>query len=138
VSSWADQEDIVAIRAAAARWVRAIDQADVNALAGLMTEEIVVVHGNGRCLTGREAVLADFAASFTRRRVMQQVSHDETTVSGRWALDRSHVETTGVPVAGGEARRFVSHTWTIPRFQPSHGWRLARVIGVLEQASSGE
>jgi hypothetical protein len=29
-----------------------------------MTDDIIVIHGNGRTISGREAVMADFACSF--------------------------------------------------------------------------
>jgi uncharacterized protein (TIGR02246 family) len=35
-------------------WLAAVRASDAEAIAALVTEDVVVVHGDGRCLRGRE------------------------------------------------------------------------------------
>jgi len=122
-----------AIRALCQQWAKAISEADIPQLGRLMAEDVVVVHGDGRCIIGRDAVLADLAAAFKKLRVAQRVEAQETIIAGEWAIDRSRVHTTIVSVEGGEQRDIKSHTFTILRKEERNGWLVARVMGVVEQ-----
>ena len=126
-----------AIRALRERWIKAISEADIVQLEGLMEDDVVVVHGDGRCLSGRDAVLADFASAFERFRVSQRAEPHEIIVAGAWAIERARVHTVLTPLADGERREVDSHTWTVLRKASPHGWRVARVIGVVEQPRRG-
>jgi ketosteroid isomerase-like protein len=138
VSSTTAQDDVSAIRTIAARWAKAVEEVDIPTLASLMAEDIIVVHGNGRCVCGRDAVLADLASSFSTLRVTQDVRHEETVMAGSWAFDRARVETTVVRQQSGDAQHVVSHAWTILRKDASRGWVVARVIGVVDRTAAGE
>ena len=127
------EPEVNTIRQVAVRWTRAVAASDVAELGQLMADDIVVIHGNGRSIAGKEAVLADFAASFERYRVEQQVVPEETVVAGEWAFDRARVRTVVFPRDGADTREFVSRTLTILRKEPARGWCVARVIGVVEQ-----
>ena len=126
-------EEIQEIRRVAVRWTAAVEAGDLEVLAGLMTDDIVVIHGNGRQLCGKEAVLNDFARSLEAFSVQQKVDSEETLVAGEWAFDRAKVHTTLSPRQGGETKQFDSRTITILRKHGSLGWRVARVIGVICQ-----
>jgi ketosteroid isomerase-like protein len=132
LSHSAERDDVHAIHIVAKRWAKAIAGADLQTLACLMAEDIVVVHGNGRCVSGRQAVLADLASSLNTFRVTLNVLHEETVVAGPWAFDRARVTTSVVRLQSGDTQRFMSHTWTILRRNASTGWSVARVMGVLE------
>ena len=101
-----------------------------------MTEDIVVIHGNGRLICGREAVMKDFARSLQDFSIQQRVESEETIVAGEWAFDRANVHTTISSRKGGDKRQFDSRSITILRKQSGLGWRVARVIGVINQAHS--
>jgi ketosteroid isomerase-like protein len=98
-----------------------------------MTEDIVVIHGNGRMVEGREAVLADFTQSFGSLTVKQTVEFEETVVAADWAFDRATVHSTISAGEGGIPKHFQSRTITILRREPSQTWRVARTIGVVVQ-----
>ena len=129
----ATRADIDAIRRVAARWTEAVGVAALGELEELMSGDIVVIHGDGRTLIGKDAVLADFAASFRTFRVQQQVAPEETIVDAQWAFERARVRTVLVPRDGGTRREFISHTLTVLRKDPRRGWCVARAIGVVEQ-----
>jgi uncharacterized protein (TIGR02246 family) len=126
-------EEIQDIQRMALRWTAAVEAADLEVLAGLMTDDIVVIHGNGRLLCGKEAVVNDCARGFEAFSLQQKVESEETIVAGEWAFDRAKVHTTISSRQGGETKQFDSRTITILRKQGSLGWRVARVIGVICQ-----
>jgi len=128
-------EDIEAIRHAATRWTAAVEAGDIEALGRLMTEDIVVIHGNGRMVCGKEAVMNDFARSLEEFSVQQTVESEETTVAGEWAFDRAKVHTAIRSRKGGDAKQFDSRSVTILRKETGVGWRVARVIGVIIASS---
>jgi uncharacterized protein (TIGR02246 family) len=138
MSSSAAHDDVTVIRAMAARWAKAVEEADLPTLAVLMAEDIIVVHDSGRCVSGRDAVLSDFASSFGSLRVTQDVRPEETVVAGSWAFERARVHTTVVDTQSSRNQHFVSHAWTILRKDPPGGWAVARVIGVVDRGAGEE
>lgn len=52
--------DISMITALREAWLAAVKVGDAETLAGMLTDDVVVVHGDGRCVCGKEAVRADF------------------------------------------------------------------------------
>jgi uncharacterized protein (TIGR02246 family) len=125
-------EEIQEIRRVAVRWTAAVEAGNLELLGRLMTEDIVVIHGNGRLVCGKEAVLNDFARSLEDFSVEQRVESEETIVAGEWAFDRANVHTTISSRKGCDTKQFDSRTATILRKQSGVGWRVARVIGVIK------
>ena len=126
-------EEIQEIRRVADRWTAAVEAGDIEPLGQLMTEDIVVIHGNGRVVCGREAVIRDFAHSLQDFSVQQSVEPEETIVAGEWAFDRAKVHTTISSRVSSDTKYFDSRSVTILRKQSGLGWRVARVIGVICQ-----
>lgn len=126
-------EEIQEIRRVANRWTAAVEAGDIEVLGRLMTEDIVVIHGNGRLVCGKEAVMNDFARSLEDFSVQQTVEAEETIVAGEWAFDRSKVHTTISSRKSSATKQFDSRSVTILRKQGGVGWRVARVIGVVKQ-----
>jgi ketosteroid isomerase-like protein len=52
---------IAAVRQA---WLEAVSASDAGRLGALVTDDVVVVHGNGRCVCGREERKFDFLKGF--------------------------------------------------------------------------
>jgi uncharacterized protein (TIGR02246 family) len=124
-------EEIQEIRRVAVRWAAAVEAGAIDALGRLMTEDIVVIHGNGRLVCGKEAVMNDIARSLKDFSVRQTVESEETIVAGDWAFDRAKVHTVINTREGGETKQFDSRSVTILRKHSEVGWRVARVIGVI-------
>jgi uncharacterized protein (TIGR02246 family) len=123
-----------AVRKVAHLWTAAVASADINELARLMTDDIVVIHGNGRMSVGRDAVVADLSRSFQDFQVEQKVDFEETVVAGDWAFDRAKVHTTITRRKGGDRKNLESRAMTILRRSDQGDWRVARVIGVIVQS----
>ena len=126
------------IHETALRWSTAVANADIAALGELMTDDIVVIHGNGRMLQGKEAVTADLVRGLADVRIVQSVRSEETVVTGEWAFDRASVQTVITPRSGNESKQWDSRTVTILRRDHSGQWRVARAIGVSSNRSQSD
>jgi len=85
----APDSNSVASSVAAVRqtWLDAVRAGDLERLAAMVTDDVVVVHGNGRCVRGREDLKADFLKGFESFSIEQNVSSAEVVVRGRWAFE---------------------------------------------------
>jgi ketosteroid isomerase-like protein len=124
-------DDVVAIRHVSDKWVRAVAENDMATLGRLLSDDVVIVHGDGRQIIGREAAIKDLAESLGKFKVGQASTHEETVVSGDWAFDRSIVDTEVIAHETGIGRTFKSRTLTLLRRSGSGTWQVARVIGVV-------
>jgi uncharacterized protein (TIGR02246 family) len=120
---------ITAVRQA---WLDAVRAGDVERLAAMVTNDVVVVHGNGRCVRGRDELKADFLKGFEAFSIEQNVSSVEVVVRGRWAFEISEVESWLTPRLGGESTHVHSTTIVALNRQPDGSWRVGRVLGVLD------
>jgi len=128
--SWTVAE-VNEIRQVSHRWLKAVASANVKELGELMTEDIVVVHGDGRTISGREAVIDDFAQGFEKFRIEQKLVPEETILAGTYAFDRAKVHSSLIDRSSGEKRAVASETFTILRKGELNRWRVARSIGVI-------
>ncbi|HUI63774.1 MAG TPA: SgcJ/EcaC family oxidoreductase [Bacteroidota bacterium] len=126
--------DTEQIRILAERWLDAVAAGDIGQLGHLMTDDIVVIHGDGRIVSGRERVLADFATAFETIRLRQSLERQELVVAGDWAFDRSRIVTIVSSKARPESKEHRSQTITILRRDVS-GWRVARSMGIIERTA---
>jgi|SRR5215469_4988199 len=125
---------IAAVRQA---WLEAVTVGDAERLAELVTDDVVVVHGNGRCVHGRDQLKADFQKGFEAFSIEQNVSSAEVIVRGRWAFEISQVESRLTPHSGGEPRHVQSTTVVALNQQPDGSWKVGRVLGVLDSLPAG-
>jgi len=120
---------IAALREA---WIAAVKACDADRLSAMVTDDVVVVHGNGRCVCGKDALKADFLRGFDRFAIAQRVSSADVIVRDKWAFEIGEVETTLTPVSGGT--QILAHSTTVVVLvrQPDASWRVARVLGLLD------
>jgi uncharacterized protein (TIGR02246 family) len=126
------QSEASAVRTVRERWLAAIEARDVDGIAALVTEDVVVVHGNGRCLAGKEQLRSDFLSAFRSFTVHQGITAANTIFAGAYAIDVADVSTTLTPVAGGASQQFLSHAVVVLRCQSDGSWKVARVVGLSE------
>jgi uncharacterized protein (TIGR02246 family) len=124
-------DEIRAIRRVATRWTAAIGSQEIEQLGRLMADDIVIIHGDGRIVSGKEAVMCDIAHSLQDLSVQQTVKSEETIVAGEWAFDRATVRTIIESYKSGDKRQFDSRSITILRKENDGEWRVARTIGVI-------
>jgi uncharacterized protein (TIGR02246 family) len=126
--------DTVALSIAAVRqaWLDALRAGDAERLATMVTDDVVVVHGNGRVVRGRDELKADFQKGFEAFSIQQDVSSTEVVIRGRWAFEISEVESTLTPHCGGESTHIHSTTVVALRQHSDGSWKVGRVLGVLD------
>jgi uncharacterized protein (TIGR02246 family) len=113
-------------------WLDALRAGHVERLDTLVTDDVVVVHGTGRCVSGREELMADFRNAFEAFSIEQNVSPVELVVRESWALEIADVETKLTPRTGEEQTVFHSTTVTALKRQSDGSWKVGRVLGVLD------
>ena len=96
---------IAAIRQA---WLDSVRAGDAERLAAMVTDDVVVVHGNGRCVHGRDELKTDFQKGFEAFSIEQNVSSAEVVVrvdgllkSPKSKVDSPHIraenQSTSIP-----------------------------------------
>jgi len=123
------ESEITALREAG---LDAVRSSDVARLVSLVADDVVVVHGDGRCIRGKDEFEADFSKAFESFRIDQRVVDPEIKVRGDWAFEIARVESTLIPISGGETKRAITTTLVCLRRQPEGSWKVARVMGLLD------
>jgi uncharacterized protein (TIGR02246 family) len=118
-------------------WLDAIRTADVQRLATLVTDDVVVIHGTGRCVRGRDEFKMDLRNAFEAFFVEQCASTAGLIVRGSWALEIADVETKLTPRTGEEQTVLHSTTVTALNRQADGSWKVGRVLGVLDSPLPG-
>lgn len=113
-------------------WLAAITTGDVDRLASLVADDVVIVHGDGRCIRGRDEFKTDFLKAFESSRINQKVVDPEIRVRGDWAFEIANVKSTLTPIRGGAAICAVTTALIAMRRQPDGAWKVARVVGLLD------
>jgi uncharacterized protein (TIGR02246 family) len=119
---------IAALRKA---WSAALQGEDANGLAALMTDDIVFVNGNGRCVSGKEKLQEDIRNRFERFDFERRSSRAELVVRDRWAIEIAEVESNLVAVRGGIQVHANSKTVIAFARQPDASWKVARILELL-------
>jgi len=113
-------------------WLAAVRSADVARLASLVADDVVIVHGDGRCIRGKDELTADFLKAFESFRIDQRVVDPEIKIRGNWAFEIAKVESALTPISGGETKSAITTTLVALRRQPGGSWKVARVVGLLD------
>jgi ketosteroid isomerase-like protein len=122
--------DIAKIAAVRAAWIRAVEASDINGLIALATEDIVVVHGNGKAAIGTDALMADLRRGLAMFDVEPRDSSAEIIVHDKWAIEFCEVDQTVSGVKSGTGVKTHSRIVAVFSRQPDGSWKVARVIGL--------
>jgi len=128
--------EIAALREA---WLAAVRSADIGRLASLVADDVVIVHGDGRCIHGKREFEADFLKAFESFRIDQRVRDPNITIRGNWAFEIAEVKSVLTQIRGGEVIRAITTTLVALRWQPDRTWKVSRVVGLLDtEVKDGE
>jgi ketosteroid isomerase-like protein len=119
---------IAALRKA---WSAALQREDANGLGALMTDDVVFVYGNGRCVCGKEELQVDILHRFERFDFERRSSRAELVVRDKWAVEISEVESNLTAVRGGIQVHANSKTVIAFARQPDTSWKVARIVELL-------
>ena len=123
-----ESEEIGKLQAA---WIAALSAGDVDRLLGMVTDDVVAMHPNGKTTQGKQELGDDFRRFFAKFRMEQTAISEETVVAGEWAFDRARVSTKVTPLAGGEPSQVNSQVIVILRRDAQGFWKLARSMAVI-------
>ncbi len=123
---------VASIAAVREAWRDAISAADVERLAAMVTDDVVVVHGDGRCVRGREELKADLLKAFEACSIEQRVQSAEVVVRGGWAFEIAEVETRLTPHHEGNVTHVHSTTVVALNQQSDGSWKVGRVLGLVQ------
>jgi ketosteroid isomerase-like protein len=118
---------IAAVRAA---WISAMNESDIDGLIALATDDIVVVHANGKTAIGIDALRANLTHDFGLFDVEPRDSSAQIIVHDSWAIEFCEVDRMVSAVKSG--RRVQTHSKIIAVFsrQSDASWKVARVVGL--------
>jgi uncharacterized protein (TIGR02246 family) len=123
-----ETEEIAKVKAA---WIAALRAGDVGRLLGMVTDDVVAMHPNGKTTKGKQELGDDFRRFFAKFRMDQTAISEETVVAGEWAFDRASVSTKVTPIGGGEPSQVNSEVIVILRRDADGFWKLARSVAVI-------
>jgi ketosteroid isomerase-like protein len=132
------EEDVAAITAFNERYLGAINDEDINTLAGLTTDGHVMIAPNRPPIVGKAANDAMNGRAFEQFEFDESWSPVETVVSGDLAFQRGTYATSAKPRSGGEGRTIKGNFLRIYQRQPNGEWRMTRDTFNSEPATSGE
>jgi ketosteroid isomerase-like protein len=128
MSKRAPQSDVSRISHVRAAWVAATKASNVTGLLALVTDDIIVVLANGKCLCGKDEVKTELIHGFDLFDVEPEESSDEISIHDRWAVEFIEAETSVSPVRAGAPLRVHSKTLAVFLRQPDLSWKVSRVI----------
>ncbi len=124
------QDAIQNVLAAQRDWLDAVRTKNIHVLMKTVTEDIVVIHPNGKTVRGADDLRADFERFFAQFNLEQSAVVEETMITGEWAFDISEITSELTSQHGGHPKRIKSKVLTLLRLQGNE-WRIARVMSVL-------
>ncbi len=113
-----------AVREAHARFIDAVNAADLECVLGLMAEDAVFIHP-GRAPFGSAEFPAGFTAGHRDYELHCTSELEEVVVAGDLAYTRARETLALAPRAGGAGTRLAGYRLSIYRLEAG-GWRLAR------------
>ncbi|HUF71527.1 MAG TPA: nuclear transport factor 2 family protein [Gammaproteobacteria bacterium] len=108
------------------QYLAAINEADINALADLTTEDHMMIMSGGEPLAGKQALVDAMTGAFERFAFDEAWMPEETVVSGDLAYQRGTFVVNATPRAGGAATRTTGNFMRIYRRQPDGSWLMVR------------
>lgn len=120
--------DVPAVKRLTEAWDAAWRAGDAQALAGLFTEDAVLMPQNQPAVMGKEAILALYRSLFEEVAVTGTGEVLEIQVAGDWAIVRSIYGVSATPKAGGDMITDTGKCIIILRRQRDTSWKIARLI----------
>jgi uncharacterized protein (TIGR02246 family) len=118
--------DLASIAQFNRQYLDAINNADIDALAELTTEDHMMIASGGTPLSGKQALVDAMTGAFGRFEFEESWSPEETVVSGDLAYQRGTFVVIATPKSGGDASETVGNFLRIYRRQPDGRWFMVR------------
>jgi len=124
-----EQAKIAAVRQT---WMQAVRDGDANRLTEFMTDDVVAVLKDGRCVCGKESLKAVFQHVFGLYDVERSILSSRVVTRDGWAIELDELESTMTPVSN--ERDIYAHVKTVVVFgrQADGEWKIARLMELLD------
>lgn len=132
ISNPDSDSDISKIAAIREAWSAAVQANDADRVAAFVTDDVVFVHGNGRCVCGKEELKADFRKSFARFDFDRKLLSAEIIFRDKWAFQICEVESMLTGVRGGMHVQARSRAVIAFARQRDTSWKVARILELLD------
>jgi ketosteroid isomerase-like protein len=120
--------DLSQIAAVRERWITAVKDSDVDRIISMVTDDVVRVFGDGRCVSGKEALKAAFISGFGRFDFDPNVVSAEVVLRDKWAFEIVEIDRGSAPVRGGTQIRARLKTLVVFKRQSAASWKVARLV----------
>ena len=120
------EEDLAAITAFNAKYLKALNDEDIETLASLTTEDHILISSGRAPTVGKAANDAANARVFKQFDIVETWTPVETVVDGNLAYQRGTFTVEATPRAGGSTTKTSGNFLRIYRRQPNGEWRMTR------------
>ena len=108
------------------RYLQAINEGDIDALAGLTTDGHMMISSGRAPLVGKQALVDAMTGAFEKFEIDESWTPEETVVSGDLAYQRGTYIVVATPKTGGDSSRSTGNFMRIYRRQPDGSWLMLR------------
>ena len=119
-------EDLAAIAEFNRKYLKALNDEDIDTLASLTTEDHILISSGRAPTVGKAANDAANARVFKQFDIVETWSPVETVVDGNLAYQRGTFTVEATPRAGGATTKTSGNFLRIYRRQPNGEWRMTR------------
>ncbi len=128
------QEDLAAISNFNERYLKAINEEDIDALGKLTDEGHILTPPGGRPIVGKAPIVEVTGRSFAQFDVREMWIPEETQVGGDVAYQRGTYDLLMTPKTGGESRAVKGWFLRIYQRQPNGEWWMTRDMFNIDNA----
>jgi ketosteroid isomerase-like protein len=121
-----NEADLAAISAFNVKYLKAINDGDIDALSALTDDDHIALAPGGAPLVGKAANVAANGRAYQQFRIEEHWTPLETVIDGNLAYQRGTFTVAAAPKAGGTARTTSGSFLRIYRRQPDGSWRMTR------------
>ena len=124
-----EQAKIAEVRQA---WVQAVREGDGNRLTNFLTDDVVAVLKDGRCISGKEALKVFLQRAFGLYDVERKILSSRVMMRDKWAIELDEMESTVTPVSNGMYIHAHLKTVIVYGRQADGEWKVARLLELLD------
>lgn len=132
------QQDLAAIATFNERYLKAINDENIDALAALTTDGHILTPPGGRPLVGKARIIEVTGRSFAESDVREMWTPEETQVASDWAYQRGTYDLLMTPKTGGESRAIKGWFLRIYQRQPNGEWLMTRDMFNIDNSPTNE
>ena len=114
------------------QWVKAVRDGDAERLGNLITDDVVAVLKDGRCVAGKEAVHAELRHAFSLYDIERKALSTGIVIQDNWAIELDEMDSTMTPVKDGMEIRAHVKTVIVYGRRRDGEWKVARLMELLD------